>query len=258
MVVNQKLRGKRVLITGGSKGIGRGVASAFATEGANLVIAYRSDEQSADDTVRDAQSKSVKAKAIRADVGDLSALPALVADAIAFLGGIDILVNNAGTLTRHSEFLDIPIESLDKIMAVNLRAPFALTQLVGKQMRDRQIRGAILNISSISANIVTPGLADYECSKAALNMLTKSSAAALAKYGIRVNAIAPGLVATEINRAQREGDASVWTERTRQIPIGRAGTPDDIAPLAVMLVSDEMSWATGSVYTADGGTSAAR
>jgi 3-oxoacyl-[acyl-carrier protein] reductase len=121
-------------------------------------------------------------------------------------------------------------------------------------MRQQDRGGSIINISSISAKIISPGLTHYECSKAALNMLTKASASALAKYKIRVNAIAPGLIETNINQTQREANPQAWNKRTAKIPLNRAGKPEDITPMAIMLASKKSSWITGSIITIDGGS----
>jgi NAD(P)-dependent dehydrogenase (short-subunit alcohol dehydrogenase family) len=247
------LTGMKALITGGSSGIGRAIALAFAEAGSDVAISYHNNEAGAAETIKSAQALGRKAAAFQADMAQLSDLEQLLEQAVNVLGEINILVNNAGTLTRHSNFMDIPMENFDHIMQVNLKAPFFLTQIVSNQMIKKNIKGSIVNISSMSAEIITPGLTHYECSKAALHMLTRASASALAQYGIRVNAIAPGLVETNINRSQREKDPQAWEKRAMNIPLKRVGCPEDIANIAVMLASKESDWMAGSIIPIDGG-----
>ena len=248
-----RLTGKRVLITGGSSGIGQEIALAYAKKGAIVVFSYHQNTKGAEQTVAAIQALGEKAYAIKANMADKDSLQTLFQKTLSQLGGLDILVNNAGTLTRHPNFLDISPDDFEHIQAVYIRAPFILTQLAAIQMQVQKTGGSIINISSRSSTIITPGLAHYECSKAALDALTRSSASALAPYNIRVNAIAPGLVATEINRAQRENDYSAWEKRSAQIPLGKAGEPKDIATIAVLLASEKSSWMTGTIIPIDGG-----
>lgn len=252
----KKLNGMRALITGGSSGIGQAIALAFANEGANVVFTYSKNKNGADDTLCKLKEIGNKAFAIQTNLADINEAKSLVQKATANLGGIDILVNNAGTITRHPDFFSIPAESLEYIYSVNLRAPFILTQETAKQMQHQNRGGSIVNISSMSAEIVSPGLAHYECSKAALNALTRGAASALAKYNIRVNALAPGLIATNINRDQRESMPEVWLKRGEPIPLGRIGEPNDVTNMAILLASPEMSaWITGTIIPIDGGLS---
>lgn len=249
----KKLRNKSVLITGASSGIGQAIAIAYAAEGANVAFSYHSNVEGMKNTLDEIKNIGNVGFAFSASMADNCSIYKLVEDVIGCLGSIDILVNNAGMVTRFKDFLDISIKSLDEIQAVNLRAPFILTQEVAKCMKERDRGGCIINISSMSADIVSPGLTHYECSKAALHALTRGAAGDLAKYNIRVNAIAPGLVATNINHAQRENDLDAWIQRSSKIPLGRTGMPKDIASLAVFLASEEASWMTGSIIPFDGG-----
>jgi len=141
------------------------------------------------------------------------------------------------------------------VLSVNLKAPFFLTQLVAQHMMERNIKGSIVNISSISANLADHDIAHYEASKAGLTMFTKSAAYALAAHSIRVNAIIAGLTATNINRAQREHQNDLWQARISRIPLGRAGKPSDYAAAVVFLATEESSWMTGASLTIDGGES---
>lgn len=249
----KKLDNKNILITGGSSGIGQAIAIACAREGANIVFSYHSNSAGAKYTLAKIQEIERKAFALCADMGNVSSVYHFIEEAMQCVNQIDVLINNAGMLTRHKDFFEISLDFFDQIQAVNVRAPFILIQEIAKHMKEKHICGSILNISSMSAEITTPGLMHYECAKAALNALTRSAAGELATYGIRVNAIAPGLVETNINDAQRKNDPDAWMQRSSKIPLGRAGLPDDVAGLAVFLASQESSWMTGSIIAVDGG-----
>lgn len=248
-----RLVNKRAIVTGGSSGIGQAIAIAFAQEGADVVITYQQNKAGADETLAQIQQLGRQAQAVKVNVLSYDGLATFIKEANDLLGGIDILVNNAGTLTRCKDFLAIPIEEVDLLHQVNYRAPFILTQLVAKQMKNQGTGGSIINISSVSTELVAPGFAHYEASKAALNMLTKSAASELAAYQIRVNAISPGLVATAINADQHQTNTEVWQKRCSKIPLKRAAEPCDITPFAVLLASDESSWTTGTIIHVDGG-----
>ncbi len=250
-----KLKGKKAVITGASSGLGQAIAIAFAKEGADIVFCYQSNEAGALCTKEHIEDVNKKCLAVKVELQDINQLQSFMLQAEIFLGGIDILVNNAGTLTRHSSFLDISSENFDLIQAVNVRAPFMLSQWAAQQMIKQRRGGSIINISSASAEVTSAGLAHYECSKAALNRLTKSMASELASYNIRVNAIAPGLFATNINSDQHSTNSEVWQKRCARIPMGRAGQPDHISALAVLLASDDAALMTGDIITVDGGIS---
>ena len=251
----KELQDMKAIVTGASSGIGQAIAIAYAHAGADVVISYCQNKKGADKTLALIEAAGRKAKAIRVDMANLSELQEFLKEGIEFLGGIDIFVNNAGTVTRHADFLEIPLDAFDRVQAVNLKAPFMITQLVGKYMQKQRKGGSIINISSVSASIISPGLTHYECSKAALNMLTRASASASAKYHIRVNAIAPGLVETNINQTQREHQPEVWEKRKTMIPLERVGKPEDIADVAILLASNKSAWITGDIIPVDGGIS---
>lgn len=247
------LAGLNVVITGGSHGIGEAIVKLFAKEGAKVLFTYCRDRESAERIILSTQTLAVQVDAYPVNLSKSDELQVFIEMIHEMAGGIDIFINNAGVITRHSDFLDIDKQSLDFVMDVNLKAPFLLTQAAAKNMIKHGNAGKIINISSMSAEIISKGLAHYECSKAALNRLTKSSASALAQYGICVNAIAPGLVATHMNEAQRSKNAELWYKRCEKIPLGRAGEPQDIANLALYLSSPSTSWVTGSIMSIDGG-----
>jgi glucose 1-dehydrogenase len=248
-----RLKNKRAIITGGSSGIGQAIAIAFAKEGADIVIAYQSNTSGAEHTQKEIQKLGRMCYIMIVDLSDQQALNLFIAKSCSLLGGIDILVNNAGTLTRCKNFLSISKEDMDLVDNINYRAPFILMQLVAEHMKTEHHGGSIINISSVSTELVAPGMAHYESSKAALNMLTKSAASELSEHGIRVNAISPGLVATNINLNQRESDKELWEKRCAKIPLKRAGSPSDIVPFAILLASDEAKWTTGAIIHVDGG-----
>lgn len=246
---------KRCLVTGGSSGIGQSIAIELAKAGAVVAFTYHTNFQGARLTQQYIENQGCKAYPFEMSLEDTNSIIPIFKNILGELGGIDILVNNAGTLTRHNNFINIPLDELEKVFKINVHASFLLIQEAAHRMIEQDIGGSIINISSISANMTSPGLTHYECSKAALNCLTRGAAKDLAKYDIRVNAIAPGLVSTNINLEQREKKPELWNSRCSQIPLGRAGFPKDISKLAVFLVSDEAKWITGSIFTVDGGLS---
>lgn len=249
-----RLKNKNAIITAASHGIGRAIALALASEGANLVVTFKSDEAAAHELVSQLQGKGVRAHAEQLDGANVACAGALVDLAERFLGRIDILVNNIGVTTR-TPFMEITEAEYTQVLDINLKFPFFLSQRVAQHMASREIRGSIINVSSISAYKAISKMAHYQCSKAGLSMLTKSTAYELAPLGIRVNTLSPGLTATQGNRHQWEGDPALWKERGKDIPLGRTGLPADHASAAVFLASDEASWLTGSDLVIDGGES---
>lgn len=250
-----RLRGKRAVITGGSNGIGAAIAEAFAREGADVFFSTRVDETAAERVVRRGEELGVRMRFMRLDASEHSAVARLLDDAVAFHGRVDVLVNNAATATR-TRFLDITPEEYSTVLDVNLRFPFFATQLFARHMKENNLSGSIINISSISATKAVSAMAHYQCSKAALNMLSRGAAYELAPYGIRVNTISPGLTATNANSNQWRDNPALWQARGQGIPMGRTGVPSDHAGAAVFLASDESSWMTGADIVIDGGEAA--
>lgn len=247
------LAGKTALVTGGSNGIGAAISHAYAAAGANVVFTYRKAADSAARIAADMAALGGQVRAIQADLAQQGATDRLWQEALELTGQIDVLVNNAGTITR-SEFLAITQHELERIMAVNFYAPWYLSKKLAEHLIARQAPGSMLNISSVSAHFARSRMPHYQCSKAALNMLTKSIAYELAPYGIRANSISAGLTRTNANRDQWEGQPELWRERSSDIPLGRPGVPQDYAGLAVFLASDEASWITGADIMVDGGS----
>lgn len=249
-----RLDNRVALITGSSRGIGRATALAFAREGADLIINYRSQSEKAEETVNQIKQMGRKAIAIKADVADGDAVDKMVETAIAEFGRIDILMNNAGAI-RRAEFLETSQEDWSIPIHTNLDAAFKCTQAVAKYMVKRKY-GKIINIASIMGlgfNITR--LAGYAVSKGALITFTKTVALELGKYGINVNCIAPGVILTEFTYEGRtEEQVQELVEKQKQNSVlGLIGKPEDIASAAVFLASDESAFITGQVIVVDGG-----
>jgi glucose 1-dehydrogenase len=245
-----ELTGKNVLITGASQGIGAGIAEAMAACGANVLINYITDEER---TVafadRLSKQYNVNCKAYHADISIPSAVDSMYDFMDNQLGSIDVLVNNAGIETIN-DVLEMPLEEWDNIMNVNLRGAFYCTQLAGRRMRENN-RGVILNISSIHDKVPRKGLAHYCSSKAALNMLTKCLALELAEHNIRVIAISPGAIETEMNA--KEIDQFGRERFNNWIPLGKIGRVDDIAWICTFMASDKAGYMTATEIYVDGG-----
>jgi dehydrogenase/reductase SDR family member 4 len=245
------LTGKIALVTGASKGIGEAIARYLAHAGATVVINSRKQDE-LDLVAAEIKKEGGKCIGIAANAGDLESCQQLVKAVIEQHGGIDILVNNAATNPVYGGILEAESWAFDKIMTVNVKAPFELSKLVFQSMKSRG-GGSIINISSIAGITPDPGLGLYSVSKAALNMLTKASAKEWGTAGIRVNAICPGLIKTKFSKALWENE-DILKKFTKNIAIPRMGTVEEIAGLALFLASDAASYTTGGIFTADGGT----
>lgn len=244
------LEGKVALITGASKGIGEAIAYYFASSGAAVVINSRKQEE-LHKVAASIQGLGGKCIGIAGNAGDSEACKILIEKTIEAFGGIDILVNNAASNPVFGPVVESESWAFDKIMNVNVKAPFELGKLAYPIMKARG-GGSVINISSIAGITPDPGLGLYSVSKAALNMLTKVTAKEWGKDGIRVNAICPGLIKTKFSEALWQDEK--WLNRfVKMAPISRMGTVDEIAALALFLAAPASGYCTGTLFTADGG-----
>jgi glucose 1-dehydrogenase len=246
-----RLKNNVALITGSSKGIGRGIAERFAREGADVIINYNSDPKGAEEAVREAEKHGVRAAAIQADLGTVAGVRSLVSHSIERMGRLDVLVNNAG-VEKHAPFWDVTEADYDKVLNVNLKGVFFTTQAFVAHLRATGRGGRVVNISSVHEELPFPNFAAYCASKGGLKMLTRNLAVELGPLKITINSIAPGAIATPINTALLNDPAKLRS-LTEQIPLGRLGQPEDVAGLAVFLASDEARYVTGATYVVDGG-----
>jgi 3-oxoacyl-[acyl-carrier protein] reductase len=240
-VARRKLTGKVCFVTGSRRGIGRAIAVAFAHEGANVIVNYRPGREPPDDLVKEleAESGGAKALAVIGDVSEEADVRRVVDEIIAEFGHIDVLVNNAG-ISGGKDFVDLTVEEWDRMIKNNLRSTFLCTRFVAPWMI-KQRYGRIINISSQTGQRGDAREAPYAASKAAQIGFTKSLARELGVYNITVNAIAPGPVLTDMLKWH---DAEWFEEMKARLPLGRLGEPEEVAPSAVFLASDD-----GALYT---------
>lgn len=247
----EKLSEKVAVVTGSARGIGKQIALTLARNGADIVISDIIDMEASAAEVKKLGRKAIT---VKADVTRKSDVERLFDTAVSSFGKVDILVNNAG-VTRHARLLDLTEEDWDVVMAVNLKGSFLCTQAAAKHMIKRK-SGKIINISSVAAlSTKTHGGANYQCAKMAVAQLTRASARELGPYGITVNSIAPGFIVTEMTgvRRTREQVDKMAAENTSTTPLGRLGTPQDIANAILFFASDEASFVTGQLIAVDGG-----
>lgn len=245
-----KLAGRIALVTGGSRSIGRAIAIGFAREGADVAVNFAHDAGAAQSAVREIEALGRRAVAVRADTSQRAQVHAMVDEVTTRLGDIDILVNNAGVQKR-VHFLDLEEADWDWMLDVNLKGCFLVGQAVAARMKPRG-QGTIINVSSEAAGFPAPRMTAYCVAKAGLAMLTKCMALELAPLGIRVNALAPGLTRTDINRKDLEDEAFL-AARLARIPLGRVLSPGDLVGGAVFLASLEAAMMTGATLQVDGG-----
>ena len=242
------LSGKTALVTGAGRGIGKAIAKKLASLGATVVVNYSGSKEKAEETVAEIVAAGGSAEAIQCDVSDFKACEELAKSVVAKYGKLDILVNNAG-VTRDGLLMGMSEDDYDKVLDTNLKGAFNMTRHFSRVFL-KQRSGRIINISSVSGVMGNAGQANYSASKAGLIGLTKSVARELAGRGVCVNAVAPGFIETDMTNAMKE-DAK--TKLIENIPLGRIGTPDDIAEAVAFLAGDASSYITGQVLCVDGG-----
>ncbi len=248
-----QLSGKTAIVTGAAQGIGYAIANRYLTDGAQVVIADVDDERGEQ---AESELKSLGAiRYIHADVGQRLDVHNLIASTIDTFGDIDILVNNAGIVIG-GDFLDITEEDFDKVMQVNVKGTFLCAQAVARHMVERVENegpaGCIINMSSINSNLAIPTQIPYTISKGAVRQLTNVLAQSLAPWGIRVNAIGPGSIATEMLASVNDNPEAKRKVLSRT-PMGRIGEPSEMAGIAAFLASGDASYITGQTIYADGG-----
>jgi len=234
-----KLAGKVAIVTGSSSGIGQAIAIRLASEGANIVVDYRSHPEGAADTAAKIAATGSKSITVQADVSKLTDTHNLVDQAYAQLGRCDILVNNAG-IEKAAPFWEATEADYDTVLGINLKGPFFLTQAFVRKLRDAKLPGRVINISSVHEDMVFPNFSSYCASKGGIRMLMRNLS------------IAPGAISTPINTALLN-DKPKLNALLANIPLGRLGSTDDVAALTAFLASDEASYITGSTYVVDGG-----
>jgi len=245
-----RLDGKIALITGSSRGIGRGIALELAREGADVVINFRRDAAAADTTVHAIRELGRRAIAVQADVSEWAAVQGLVDESLRNFGRIDVVVANSGVASRVHSVWDFDLDSYHKVINTNLHGVFYTCKATAKHLVDQR-SGNIILVSSIGADACAPFGAPYYISKAGVNALTKCLAKECAPAGVRVNCLAPGLVLSDMGERvlQTYGDAVI-----NSIPLGRGGLPDDIGKAAAFLASEDASFITGQILRVDGGS----
>jgi glucose 1-dehydrogenase len=245
------LEGKTAIVTGGARGIGLAIAKRYVAEGARVVIADI-DESTGKAAVA---ALGAATRFVRTDVGAAGDARNVIAEALGFAGDIDILVNNAGII-HTADFLDIAEADFDRVMRINLKGMFLVGQAAARQMvaqvKAGKAPGAIVNMSSINARVAIPNQVPYCVSKGGVDQLTKVMALSLAPYGIRVNAIGPGSIMTDILKGITT-DQAAKNRLLSRTPLGRVADPDEIAAIAAFLASKDASYITGETIYADGG-----
>lgn len=244
-----RLNNRIAIVTGAARGIGLAIAQRFAAEGATVVLADILDQEGA------AAAAAIGAHYMHCDVSKAADVQALVAAVAAQHGAVDILVNNAG-IALGGDFLTVTEEEFDRVLAVNLKGSFLLLQACARQMVNQAAAGrkpgAIINMSSVNDTLTIPGIVSYCVSKGGVSQLTRATAVALAPHGIRVNAIGPGSISTDMMKGVL-ADKAALNRALSRTPLGRVGEPSEVASIAAFLASDDASYVTGETIYVDGG-----
>lgn len=242
------LEGKNAIITGASRGIGRGIAEIFVKHGANVAFTYNSSSEAAKKLEEELSEGGAKVRGYQSNAADFDQAQQLVKDVLEEFSSIDILVNNAG-ITRDNLLMRMKEEDFDKVIEVNLKSVFNLTKAVQRTML-KQRKGSIINMASVVGVKGNAGQSNYAASKAGIIGFSKSMALELGSRNIRTNVIAPGFIETEMTAKLDEKTLKGWYEN---IPLKRGGTPEDVANACVFLASDLSAYITGQVFNVDGG-----
>lgn len=240
------LEGKVVIITGAAQGIGAACAQRFATEGAHVVLA------DVNDAAGQALASAIKGTYVHCDVAQKTQIDTLVEKTLDLYGRVDVLVNNAG-IFKAAPFLDVSEADFDAVIAVNLKGSFLMAQAAARAMVEKKTQGSIINMSSVNGVLAIPSIASYNMSKGGINQLSRVAALALADHGIRVNAVAPGTIATELAQKAVLADDAAKAKIMSRTPMRRLGEPSEIADVVAWLASDAASYITGEIVTVDGG-----
>ncbi len=245
-----KLEGKKAIVTGGSRGIGRAISLMYPKEGADILVNYHSNDAAAKETVAEIEKLGRKGVAVAADVADYKSAQNMVDECVKQLGGVDIVVNNAG-VSRPSMLLKMKEEDWDAIIDIHLKAAFNTTQAAGRYMKEKKY-GKIINVISTAGIFGTVGQINYASAKAGIIGFTKSASRELGRYGINVNVICPGITKTEMT-GKLQTDEKLRKIYEGRIQLGRFAEPEEVAPAFVFLASDDASYITAQVLGVDGG-----
>ncbi|ALC83703.1 MULTISPECIES: glucose 1-dehydrogenase [Bacillus] len=244
------LAGKTAIVTGSSKGIGKAIAERFGKEKMNVVVNYRSDPEGGEETAKNIEKSGGKAVAVKADVSSEEGISALINAAVENFGTIDVMVNNSGFNGDEVLPHEMTLEQWRKVIDVNLTGTFLGAKEAISYMLENDIKGTVLNISSVHQQIPRPGNVHYSSSKGGMKLMTETLALDYAEKSIRVNSLAPGTIATESN-PDLEGEAK--EAQLKKIPMKTFGKPEEVAAAAAWLVSEEASYVTGATLFVDGG-----
>lgn len=249
-----RLEGKVALVTGSSQGIGQAIAIHLAQAGADIVIDYRSHPDGAKDTLAKVEAAGRKGHIVQADLSSVSNVRQLISEAVQHFGKVDVLVNNAGIDGKNVDFWNITEADYDAVLNINLKGTFFATQAFVQHLIETNRTGKIINISSVHEEMAFPHFTSYCVSKGGLKMMLRNLAVELGPLGITINNIAPGAIETPIN-TKLLNDPAKLDSLKQNIPLGRLGTPDDIAPMVAFLASSAADYITGSTFFVDGGLS---
>jgi len=246
-----KLEGKTVLITGGSQGIGQGIAFRLAEEGANIAVDYVGNSESADATVAQIQKRGRRALAVQADISSVDQIHSMIKQTVDSLGGVDVLINNAG-VEKHASIWEATEHDYDLVLTINLKGAFFASQAFVQHRMAEKKPGKIINVSSVHEELPFPHFTSYCASKGGMKMMMRNLSIELAPYGITVNNIAPGAIETPINTALLN-DPPKLKALLDNIPLARLGQVSDVAGVAAFLASSDADYITGTTIVVDGG-----